>query len=322
MSATTENISPIMSATTVTLDDSHDLVLHVGTTDHANGAVSFRVNKGVLQMGSEPFNAMLAADLAEATQSEISFPHDSPQYFEPLLKIMHGKVEDLPSNLSMEALVELAKLCDKYGVTKVVAPFVANWLGQQKDPDTAWKLCSKSRDCLFVAHVFDLVEDRATLLSLLIMNTTVDRETKTLIYEGEDGTIVYVDGTSLPKKLLVKIRRIRMKVLNSIRVKCTFAMLTALAMNTCSCENATCKFYYVGLLISIYKDLGLLPILRHPAMMTSSIFNYLDSMERMVAAYPPDFRGPGYCSLDPLPMPWMWSSVTQIFEKNGLLERE
>jgi hypothetical protein len=188
----------------ITLDPHYDLVVIVGTPAHPDGQNAFRVNKGSMRHVSDIWMKMLTGDWAESKQSEIEFPDDWWWPFDIVLRIAHLQVAGLPELVLFEDLQELAKLTDKYNLTKAVRMGLdlKQWLHRHKSSWEAWPSSPKTRHFAFMTSVFQYSADLAFLTSKLAVEVRVDKK-ELFRYHGAAKTRL---ASSLPDALLGKLR--------------------------------------------------------------------------------------------------------------------
>lgn len=63
---------------------------------------------------------------------EVSFPEDDAATLAILLNIAHLNFKSVPTTISLDRLWNLAVLTDKYGATKLVQPWIENWINGVK----------------------------------------------------------------------------------------------------------------------------------------------------------------------------------------------
>jgi len=121
-SASSANPTPNTNET-VCLHDSGDVTLLIGIDEHKQAVL---VSSSVLRLASPVWKAMLDRHWAESEAQEIPFPDDDVAAMLLVLRIAHLQFHDLPpkKGLSFEDVLQLAILCDKYDLVKLVRPFL------------------------------------------------------------------------------------------------------------------------------------------------------------------------------------------------------
>lgn len=112
------------------LDRSGDLVLIVNQAERQK---TFRVSSSAMCLASPVWRAMLShsGNFKEARpkNGEVSFPEDDSDAMFIVLSVVHYQFQNIPKALTKEELLNLAIVCDKYDVTKLLLSwFRLNWL--------------------------------------------------------------------------------------------------------------------------------------------------------------------------------------------------
>lgn len=105
---------------TVNVDPMYDLTLIVGTPEYGSGQRAFQINKGSFRNASRIWSKMLSGDWKESDMYEIEFPDDDCNAFQIILRIAHLQLPELPDKFSLQELVDLTMLTDKYELQKTV----------------------------------------------------------------------------------------------------------------------------------------------------------------------------------------------------------
>ncbi|KAE9984517.1 hypothetical protein BLS_002219 [Venturia inaequalis] len=105
-----------------------DLTVHVGEDEHRQPVRSFKVLASTMRMHSPAWDAMLRPDgsFAENGSNDVRFPADDADAFEVVLNVLHGHVDMVPNAFTLEALHNLAKICDEYFVVAPIRPIISN----------------------------------------------------------------------------------------------------------------------------------------------------------------------------------------------------
>ena len=117
------------SPSVVNITNSGDLTVIVGDGEMFD-QVRFNVERAALCLMSPVWNAMLdpTKPYKEASAKEVPFPEDNPEALEPILHIAHLNFSKVSTTFSVEELIELAILCDKYDIAEKMELFVKNSL--------------------------------------------------------------------------------------------------------------------------------------------------------------------------------------------------
>lgn len=135
---------------------------------------TFIVSSVVLCHASAVWKTMLGpeghfkeADTSVGTR-EVHFAEDDGDALLLLLRIAHLEFAELPATLTYEQLLDVAILCDKYDVLRLVRPWSAKW-------EDSWKpsACdSGHEESLFIAWTFGDVETYTKVTRLLVTEST------------------------------------------------------------------------------------------------------------------------------------------------------
>lgn len=105
-----------------------DLTVHVGEDKYGQPVKSFKVLASIMRMHSPSWDAMLRPDgsFAENGSNDVRFPDDDANAFEVVLNVLHGHPDLVPNTFTLEALYDLAILCDEYFVVTPIRPIISN----------------------------------------------------------------------------------------------------------------------------------------------------------------------------------------------------
>jgi hypothetical protein len=110
------------------------------------------------------------------------FSEDDVEALLLLLRIAHLQFDKVPPELTLEGLLNVAILCDKYICTGLVEPWLPQWLANEETE-------SKEPDCgewLYIAWIFRREKIFKELATKLIYEVTTNDEGKCLTSSGED----------------------------------------------------------------------------------------------------------------------------------------
>ena len=198
----------------VILDDQYDTTLVVGTLNSAKGMKAFRVNRACLRTSGEIFRSKIGGD---NTRSELHFPDDSPDAFLIALHIMYWQEDLLPESMDREDLLELAMLCNKYSLHRLIKTIMRSkdWLGPHK-VGARLPINADIQDSISVALYFKFDADYEHLVNSLAMNLQASRNKKSsTLYFNHKGNKVTL-RTDLPSAVYSKPT---IKLLNSTSIK-------------------------------------------------------------------------------------------------------
>lgn len=188
----------------VVLDDQYDMTLVIGTLDSAKGMKAFRVSRACLRTGGEVFKNKIGGSDA---RSEVHFPDDSPDAFLIVLHIMHWQQDKLPESLDKDELLELATICDKYALHRLIKTIMRlkNWLGPHK-VGARLPVNADIQDWILVALYFKFDEDFDYLVNTLAINLQAPRNKKTtaLYFNNKGNKITLRPDWPVYSKLIIK----------------------------------------------------------------------------------------------------------------------
>jgi hypothetical protein len=152
-----------------------NLTIHVGEEAIREGAVKFKVISETLRLASPVWNSMLRPDgpFLENGAKEVRFPEDDAYAFEIILRVLHHRVDTLPSKLTIDTLFHLAVMIDKYSLQTLVRPFIAAWASELTTH--AMGSVQPFERNIFVAWTFGLQEVFEAALLHILLNSKVDK---------------------------------------------------------------------------------------------------------------------------------------------------
>lgn len=181
------------------MDPNGDITLFVGKQEH-----KFRVARNILSLSSPVFAKMLAPDshFMEAQVTDLSgdgtkhigLLEDELESFTLVLRIMHHRTKDIPTQLSLDLLAKVASLCDKYDFLGCIRPWTASWC-----------ICPMAKDdrrWLLIAFVFENTQAFQEITKSLILNAGRYLETSDIV-NNLDGVPVWIMGKRQPFNLFV-----------------------------------------------------------------------------------------------------------------------
>lgn len=109
---------------TIVLHDDGDVTLVVGKAGGVQQPI--QASKTTMSLASPVWKAMFSRVWAEHAASEILLPDDDVSATLTVLRIAHLQFQDLPKkgDFSPTSLLNLAVICDKYDLVRIVRPFL------------------------------------------------------------------------------------------------------------------------------------------------------------------------------------------------------
>lgn len=181
------------------IDPEGDVFLHL-LSDSLDLTMVLRVSSKVRCFVSPVFKAMLGPDSKfqepeaprHSTETPTTTPlrGDDPNSLLMLLQAAHIPGHILPRRLHIDKLYELAVVCDKYDMAKVLVPWSIVWMeANQDDDDPRW---------LAVAWVFRDTSEFNRVTSMLMYYTTLD-ENNYLVLDQQRVDVALVPETVIGK---------------------------------------------------------------------------------------------------------------------------
>lgn len=144
-----------------------DLELVVGDVP----AQRIRVSRTTLCMASPVFRAMLAGKFAEARLTKIRLEGDDSDAMLIVLRIAHLRFSEVQRSFrDDESLVNVATLCDKYGMVAICRPFIPGWL----DDKHAFPFSCSNAESLWVLWVFGYETEFTKIAKKLSLSIYID----------------------------------------------------------------------------------------------------------------------------------------------------
>ena len=157
-----------------------------------------------MKLASKVFKAMLSGPfkegetLAATGNTEISLPEDDPVAFEVIMNIIHNRSKAIPRKMTLESLVAVAVLTDKYEFQQVVEMVSDIWL-QTLTPKAISKMVTPELfSWLSVVWTFRRPVEFALLTKDIVLNSAWDEESKPYLKETAGGYAL------LPERLIGK----------------------------------------------------------------------------------------------------------------------
>lgn len=112
-----------------TFDPDGDLFLIVGLQDEGSPC-HFQVSSKAMSLASRDWATMIKdnSELVNNLLQTLTLPHDDADALAVLLNIAHLRFDDVPFDLPLRTLTNVAILCDKYNVTHLARPYQNSWI--------------------------------------------------------------------------------------------------------------------------------------------------------------------------------------------------
>jgi hypothetical protein len=174
---------------TIVLDDSGDATLLVGTG--SAGLQPVQVSSTAMTLASPVWKEMFERHRKENGAIEVPLRDDEVDALYIALRIAHLRFHEIPrkDGLTIDALLELAVVCARYDIVKLVRPFLDlyGW-AQCHYPDAdAGERCEPA--WFYVAWTFGYKDSFQRLTRFIVKKIGLD----------EDGNAIMDDGQKLPK---------------------------------------------------------------------------------------------------------------------------
>ena len=184
------------------VDHKHDKYDHARTT-------TFVVSDKVMCIASSVWQAMFDPQGSWAKQSlnqEYHLVDDDPDALLIVLRIAHLDFEKVPTRiLDYDLLVQLAVVCDKYDLVRLVRPWRSTWQASVMSIGHNSNYMNYE-GCLFIAWAFGDIETFQSITRVMVLTTTVDGSGQLLKRDGRTINVVMHPG-SLGEKTLAKFTR-------------------------------------------------------------------------------------------------------------------
>ncbi|KAJ8059604.1 hypothetical protein OCU04_011259 [Sclerotinia nivalis] len=223
--------------------------------------------------GEEPNSKKSCVANEPFTDIELDFTEDNAEALLVLLRIAYLQFSTVPSNLPYVILYNVTVICDKYNCTKLVKPWLKDWL---KDEQYEAHL-PRQEGWLWIAYCFGRRKLFYDMVNVLVLSACIGHDNECLIIEenfaSTSGTEVEVnsypleeEGCPLPPGMTEEILAIRTTMVNRLFRSLHFIMdglLSNSAAFSRSCRlwcEETCRSVLFGILARKLKSYGLWPI--------------------------------------------------------------
>lgn len=130
------------------------------------------VSRPHMAMASPVWKAMLSSGWKESTSNRVELPEDHPEALLLLLRIAHSQFQDVPTELHVTALHQLAVMCDKYDCVQLTRPWLKHWI-------LAYQILRKyETGYAFICWTFGLEAAFRHIMRTLIYETRLNHHTK------------------------------------------------------------------------------------------------------------------------------------------------
>ena len=147
-----------------------------------------QASKTVMSLASPVWKAMFSRVWAEHEASEIPLPDDDIEATLLVLRIAHLQFQDLPkkSKLTLSRLLDLAVICDKYDLVRLVHPFLD--LNQWAQPwfPIGTVGAQYKPELLFIAWTFGYSREFELLAKHFVTHLRVEAD-GTLLFAGQQS---------------------------------------------------------------------------------------------------------------------------------------
>lgn len=161
---------PVMIPASNIMDPRGDLILIAGPYGEAfPEPVPFRVCSRSLARSSAVLDAWLFEDNKLSGDGWTLTCQDvHPEALRIILKLLHGRLNDLPATLDVQLLAELVILCNRYGILELSRSYCDTWIKHIRAQKTIPKRLLPA-----VLHIFWILGDQAEFnraLRVLVLN--------------------------------------------------------------------------------------------------------------------------------------------------------
>ncbi|KAF9878376.1 hypothetical protein CkaCkLH20_03868 [Colletotrichum karsti] len=164
----------------VFVDDDGDLSLHVGPEGKT---ATYVVCAKTLARHSPIFRRMLFGGFKESKPLDgsdwvIELPEDSPEGFKIFLDMVHGWFGRVPEELSLDQLVDVLIITEKYDATAITRPWARGWLKAVEDSTSGFGLLCAAWE------LGDMATFEKMILKIIDEAECSADESRRLIYDG------------------------------------------------------------------------------------------------------------------------------------------
>ncbi|KAI0836447.1 hypothetical protein F5Y06DRAFT_305218 [Hypoxylon sp. FL0890] len=289
----------------VVIDPDGELSLTVGRQER----VTFVVCPKTLARASPFFKRLLYGGFAESIRPDRNIekewnpelPEDSPEAMEIFLNIVHSRFDKIPifvnpilwnsttTILSYRTLYQLTVLTDKYDLTRILRPWVQNWVKDMHTNLTFVNLCSLYKKPRFIElHSWIAWElgDKTTFSNAadyFILHSITDQEGG-LRLDGADSMRLFSSSLELTGlSSLVKDKRLEIirKMLDPVKdVVARLIQGSSKSLCTGVSDHVDCEVTMLGAIVRSLTPRGLYPI-PNPEDISISIVQLADKLECM-----------------------------------------
>lgn len=126
---------------------------------------------------------------------EVAFPDDDPDALLVLLNIAHLNFDKLPETMDFERLLNIAVLCDKYDMVRIIRPWMPKWA----EPSKSRALDPGHEEWAFIAWAFGDQVTFDAVVRTMVMNSLSNEFGELLSSVGKPY------GKNMPPGLLGKL---------------------------------------------------------------------------------------------------------------------
>jgi len=123
----------------------------------------------------------------------IHLPDDDADMMLVLMQISHANFNQVPTRLDFAQLLEMARLCEKYGMNEKVRPFLLGWIAPHQE-----KILEPGHEqWLTIAQQFGLEQDYFRLAKHLVLNCQVSRDGQLLVPGSDQRLKGHFDANTI-----------------------------------------------------------------------------------------------------------------------------
>ncbi|KAH7359945.1 hypothetical protein BKA66DRAFT_223145 [Pyrenochaeta sp. MPI-SDFR-AT-0127] len=252
----------------IVLHDGGDAILVIGSESSSQQSVV--ISKTAMSLASPVWKAMFERHWSEHEATEIPMLDDDIDAMLIVLRIAHLRFHEVPqkNGLSIHGLLNLAVVCDKYDLVRLVRPFLDLH---------GWEQChfpdfSKKKNCsptwFFIAWTFGYSESFELLARHITKRVGLDADGIAVVQGKEE---YFPDH--MPPGLLEKMLVVRTATITSMLQIIYETLDKVLEGPTCHYPTSAeaCRFMILGSYVSFLIENDLYPVRRSAADISLSI---------------------------------------------------
>lgn len=170
---------------TIVFDDTGDSILMLGTD--SSGHQPVQVSRTAMMLASPVWKTIFERHWSDNGTATLPLPDDELDAMHIALRIAHLRFHELPkkNGLTIDALLHLSVVCDRYDIVKLVRPFLDlyGW-AQCHYPDiTSGEKCHPA--WFFVAWTFGYKDSFQGLAKYVVKRTGLDQRGNAMMDSGQ-----------------------------------------------------------------------------------------------------------------------------------------